>query len=111
MKSFEKPLATSARKSGLNVNLVMLLFVMAMIPDLEFWNRLAFLFVVVAFAFVVVQLHQRLIPNTVVYLTTPKSNIFGRALPTILSWSLALSSALAAAIIYGLLSGELPELW
>ena len=111
MKSFEKPLATSVRKFGLNVNGVMLLFVVALIPDLDFWGRIAFLAAVVLIAAVVVQMHKRLIPNTVIYLSPRKPGAMARALPTVLSWGLAFTSALVAAVIYGLINGEIPKPW
>ncbi|MGE6740669.1 hypothetical protein ACQKGC_10365 [Allorhizobium pseudoryzae] len=111
MKSFERPLATSARKFGLNVNGLMLLFVVALIPDLDFWRRIAFLAAVVIIAGAVVQLHKRLVPNTVIYLSPRKPGVLGRAMPSVLSWGLALSSALAAAIIYGFINGEIPKPW
>jgi len=111
MKSFEKPLATSVRKFGLNVNGLMLMFVVALIPDLEFWGRIAFLAAVLLIAAVVVQMHKRLIPNTAIYLSPRKPGAIAQAWPTALSWGLAFTSALVAAVAYGLIKGEIPTPW
>ncbi len=111
LRNFEKPLATSFRKYGLNVNGFMLLFVIALIPDLDFWRRVAFLVAVVVLVAVVAEMHKKFIPNTVIYLSPRKPGSLGRAMPTILSWALAFTSALVAALAYGLIKGEIPTPW
>jgi len=65
----------------------------------------------VLLAAVVAEMHKRFIPNTVIYLSPRKPGSLGRALPTISSWALAFTSALVAAVAYGLIKGEIPTPW
>ncbi len=106
----QKFLATSFRKFGLNVNGILLVLTMILLPDLSLSRRFILVAVVVAVASIVYQLHMKFIPNVLIHLSEQKPGPLQRALPQVLSWLIAASSALVAAIAYGLLKGELPPL-
>jgi hypothetical protein len=52
----------------------------------------------------------KFIPNVLIHLSEQKPGPLRRAIPQVLSWLIAASSALVAAIAYGLLKGELPPI-
>jgi hypothetical protein len=108
LRSHEKVFATTFRRHGLNINGVMLLVTLVLLPELPLWRRAIFLALVVAIAAVVAQLHSRFIPNALIYLTPRKPGFWERAAPQVVSWTIAASAALVGAIGYGLLKGWFP---
>jgi hypothetical protein len=73
-------------------------------------RRFILVAVVIGVAAIVYQLHVKFIPNVLIHLSEQKPESLQRAIPQLLSWLIAASSALVAAIAYGLLKGELPTL-
>jgi hypothetical protein len=108
LRSHEKVFATTFRRHGLNINGVMLLITLVLLPELPLWRRAVFLALVVAIAAVVAQLHSRFIPNALIYLTPQEPGFWERAAPQVVSWAIAASAALVGAIGYGLLRGWFP---
>jgi hypothetical protein len=113
LQRYSKPLATSFRKFGLNINTAILLVVLVLLPDLPLGRRVVFFLVAALCIFGIVQLHARFIPNVVIFLSAQEPNVVQRAWPQVASWLLALTSAVAASIAYGFLKGELspPDWW
>jgi hypothetical protein len=106
----QKILATSFRKFGLNINGILLVLTAILLPDLSLSRRFILVAVVVGVASLVYQLHVKFIPNVLIHLSEQKPGPLQRAIPQIVSWLIAATSALIAAIAYGLLKGELPPL-
>lgn len=105
----QNTLSTTFRKFGLNINGVLAVFALAAVPELSFWRLVIFLFVVAFVAWVVTKLHARFIPNALISLSARKLSWIDRVWPQIISWLLAVLSALVAAIAYGVLKGELSD--
>lgn len=110
LRSHQKTLVTSFRKYGLNINGALFLIALVLLPELPLARRFAFLIVLIVVLAIILRLHTRFIPNVAIYLSDPKPGFFAQAWPQILSWLIAASAALFAAIVYGLLSGQLPFL-
>jgi hypothetical protein len=101
LKRYESSLVTTYRKFGLNLNTVIFLAMLVVIPEIrELSARGIFVGSVFLLLLLLLWLHRRFIPNASIYLTEEKPNAFVRAWPTILSWLVAGSSSLAAAMIY-----------
>ncbi|MBL4713022.1 MAG: hypothetical protein JKY64_00505 [Alcanivorax sp.] len=106
LKPRQNFLVTTYRKYGLNLNVVIFFAMLIVIPDIEGWKSRA-LFVVVVFLLLnfLLIIHNKLIPNTAIYLEQAKPGLFKRAWPSVLSWVIAASSSLVAAYIFSILKG------
>lgn len=102
----QNSLVTTYRKYGLNLNALIFIAMLIVIPDIEKWQDRT-LFVVVVFALLgfLLLVHNKLIPNTAIYLEQSRPGVFKRAWPSILSWLIAASSSIVAAYLYSLLAG------
>ncbi|WP_091991931.1 hypothetical protein [Marinobacter gudaonensis] len=102
----QNSLVTTYRKYGLNLNAVIFIAMLIVIPDIEKWQDRT-LFVVVVFVLLsfLLFVHNKLIPNTAIYLEQSRPGVFKRAWPSILSWLIAASSSIVAAYLYSLLTG------
>jgi hypothetical protein len=107
LRSKEETLATSLRKFGLSFNIVLALAAIALIPELTPWRRFFFGAAVVVIAWAFTQIHERYIPNALIFFSDRPPGLVEGAWPTLLSWLIAATSGLAAAVVYGLLKGEL----
>jgi hypothetical protein len=104
---YQKRLATSARSVGLNINTLLALGALVLLPELPLGRRIVFLVVIALVIVAVAQAHARLIPNVLIYLSPKQPGPIQRAWPQVLSWIIAATSALAAAIAYGMLKSEI----
>ncbi len=105
---FRRALANQFRKFGLTVNVIILVGVLAAIPDLpKFWQRVAFGGAAFGVQAAIAYFHRRFVPNFVFFPAAQKSNWLGRFGPGFVSWIITLFGGVAAALIYGLLKGEL----
>lgn len=111
LKTKEKSFATSFRRFGVNINVVIFFVALALLPELPLLRRFVFMLLLVGVFASVVQLHAKYIPNVAIYLSDRTPGMFVRAWPQILSWVIAATSAFVAAVAYGLLSGQLPKLF
>lgn len=101
-------LVTQFRKFGLSVNVVVTGVALALLPGLPgFWQRFAFFAAVFVIQGVVQHLHRRYVPNFVLVATKRDSAGWSKFGPSAASWAMAVVGALIAAIIYGVLNGEL----
>jgi hypothetical protein len=107
LKRSEKTLSTTFRKFGLNLNGLMALIAILVIPELPLNRRIVFVVVVMFVSWVVIQIHSRFIPNFAIHLAPDDSSGLA-AWPQIVSWLVAVTSGFVAALAYGLLKGELP---
>lgn len=108
MAGYQRKLATQFRKFGLTVNLLITVAVLAALPGLPtFWQRLAFCGCGFAVQALVAQFHRRYVPNFLLLPAQKKPGWVGRLGPAAISWAITTLGAVVAAIIYGLLKGEL----
>lgn len=107
LRIHQKALSTTFRSFGLNINGLLALAALVALPELSIGRRVVFVLAVAIIAGLIVQAHKRLIPNAMIYLTPRRPSALERAWPQMLSWIIAVSSALVASIVYGLLKGEL----
>lgn len=104
LKPSQNFLVTTYRKYGLNLNIAIFFSMLIVIPDIEGWKSRA-LFVAVVFLLLnlLLFIHNKLIPNTAIYLEQARPGFIRRAWPSILSWVIAASSSLVAAYIFSIL--------
>lgn len=105
---FQRKLATQFRKFGLTVNIIITIIALAALPGLPtFWQRLLFAASVLGIQSLITYLHRKYVPNFILFPAQKKANLLGRLGPGFVSWGLTVIGAVAAALIYGLLNGEL----
>ena len=104
LKPKQNSLVTTYRKYGLNLNGAIFIAMLIAIPDIEGWKSRA-VFVISVFLLLnfLLFIHNKFIPNTAIYLEQAKPSFFKRAWPSILSWFIAVSSSVIAAIIFSIL--------
>jgi hypothetical protein len=108
ISGYQRKLATQFRKFGLTVNIGLQLFTLAALPGLNgFGRRLAFASAMIAVQTAITLMHQRYIPNFILFPASKKPTIIGRVGPGLLSWTITIFGAVIGAIVYGLLKGEL----
>lgn len=105
IKPNQNNLITSYRKHGLNFNGAIFLLMLITIPEFVNWvDRSIFVFTVLLLLIILLTIHNKFIPNSVVYLTQKTPGIFKRIWPSALSWFTAFSSSLIAAYVFHLLT-------
>jgi hypothetical protein len=110
LRLHQKTLSTTFRSFGLNIKGLLALGTLVALPELSIGKRIIFVAVVAIIAWLIVQAHTRFIPNVLVYLSPRLPNAIERAWPQLLSWLIAVTSALVASIAYGVLKGELSSI-
>lgn len=107
LRQRQKPLATTFRKFGLNINGLLAVGALLLLPELSLSRRVIFAVAVVLILATIAYLHSRFIPNVLIHAGTRTSTSFDRIWPQFLSWTITATAALVAAIVYGVLRGEL----
>lgn len=107
LRKHQKQLADKFRRSGVTFTLALIALALVFLPELTFWRRAVFFIAVLLIAWIFNRLHARFIPNALIYLSPRQPSVIQKALPQVLSWMIAATSALAAAAVYGLLKGEI----
>jgi hypothetical protein len=109
LRKYQSNLVTKYRKFGLNLNSVIFVAMLVLIPEIATLSARA-MFVGATFVLLLGLLwfHQRFIPNASIQLTEAKPNAFVRAWPTILSWVVAASASLIAALVFRWLTQNVP---
>jgi len=101
LRTYQSNLVTTYKRFGLNINSVIFLAMLVLIPEIEsLRDRVLFVVATVVLLGLLYQVHARFIPNTSVSLGEARANAFVRAWPTILSWLVAASASLVAALLY-----------
>jgi hypothetical protein len=108
---YQRTLSTTFRKFGLNINGLLFVITLILLPDLSIPRPVVFVSLMLFAAWIVVRLHSKYIPNASIYLSAMRPSWYERAWPQFLSWLIAASAAIFAAIVYGLLKGELSWNW
>ena len=103
----ENRLVSVYRRYGLTINTIIFLLMLIAAPDITPWTRRA-IFVGSIWATLVslVQIYNRLVPNTMVFTSPPKSWWLAEAWSEIVSWLATVASSLAAAWIFWFFMGK-----
>jgi hypothetical protein len=101
LRGFEKGLVTTYKKYGITLNEVIFLATLVLIPAIQsLWQRAVFVVVVVLLLHALVWVHHRFIPNAALYLSEKEPTLLQRTGPTIMSWLIAATASLAAALLF-----------
>lgn len=101
LRKNQSSLVTGYRKFGLNLNSLIFLAMLVLIPEIDtFWARVTFVGATIALLTLLLWAHSKFIPNASILLTGAKPNIFAKAWPTLLSWLVAASASLVAAMVF-----------
>jgi hypothetical protein len=104
LKPKQNHFVTTYKKYGLNLNGLIFFSMLVFIPEIvTVVNRAIFVLVVFLLLNVLLFVHAKIIPNTLIYMQENKPNFFHRVWPTLLSWLVAASSSVTAAYIFMLL--------
>lgn len=101
LKRHQSTLITTYKKFGLNLNQVIFVAMLVVMPSITTWPERA-LFAVAVFALLsgLLWLHARFIPNATVRMEVESPSILGRTWPTVLSWLVAATASLVAALVF-----------
>jgi hypothetical protein len=111
LKSHQKPLATTFRSFGLNINGLLAIATLVAMPELPLPRRSVFVTAMAIIGWSILKAHTRFIPNFIAYLVPHPPGLLERTWPQAISWLIAATSALIASIIYGILKGEYSPGW
>ncbi len=101
LRVYQRNLVTTYKRFGLNINSMIFLAMLVAIPEIASWqNRVVFVVATVILLGLLYWIHAKFIPNASVSLVEPRANAFVRAWPTILSWVVAVSASLVAALVF-----------
>ncbi|MBT3361450.1 MAG: hypothetical protein HN403_17645 [Rhodospirillales bacterium] len=107
MQRYEKSLVTNFRKFGLGLNQIIFAAMLVLIPEVEtITERAIFAFIVFGLLMGIVWAHQRFLPNVIVSFSVRKPGIIKRMWPVFLSWLIAATASLAAALAFYLLTKD-----
>lgn len=109
LRKYQSNLVTKYRKFGLNLNSVIFVAMLVLIPEIaKLSDRAMFVGATFILLLALLSFHKRFIPNASILLTEEKPNAFVRAWPTILSWIVAASASLIAALVFRWLTHNTP---
>lgn len=99
--SFTNKFVTNYKRYGLVLNSLIFFIMLILIPEINpIEKRAIFVGSVVFLLSLMVLVHKRFIPNTIIFLTDIKPSVWNRIWPSTLSWLISLTSALVASLIY-----------
>ena len=110
LKRYERLFTTTVRKIGFNITTLLVVGAVIMLPELSLTRRVVFAIFIWLLVWVVIRLHAKLVPNAILYLSGRKPTFVQKMRPQIISFLIALTSSVVAAVAYGLISGELKAL-
>ncbi len=109
IKKNESTLVTTYKKFGLNLNQFIFLAMLVAIPDIDsLANRGIFVASIFILLTAFLWIHSKFIPNAKINLTKTKASAFERVWPTLVSWIVAASASLAAALLFKWLASDSP---
>lgn len=107
MQPFERSLVTNYKKFGLTINQAILLTMLVLVPEIQdIIYRALFVGLVLLLLSTLGRIHARVIPNVSIHMGPRRPNWAARVWPSVLSWLIAATSALAAAYAFYRLTGE-----
>lgn len=104
LKEREQRLSTKIGKYGVNLNLLIALAALVVLPELPLLQRAGFAALVIVFLWLAANAQRAWIPNFVAELNEPTPSPLARAWLSILSWIISMTAGLAAAAAYGFLN-------
>lgn len=104
LRQFESRLSTAIGKYHLNVNLLIVVGALIAMPDLSLGKRAIFVFAVLGLLLVAQKLQANLIPNLIISAAEKPRGKFLQFGPSVLSWLISMTAAVAASIAYKSLS-------
>lgn len=99
----EQKLSTAIGKYRININQIVFLAALVLMPDLPLQERAIFFSAVIGLIFVADKITARLVSNFAIDLKRDRPNFWESIGPTALSWLVSVTSGVAASIVYGLL--------
>jgi hypothetical protein len=105
LSGYENSVITNYRKHGLNMNFVLFLIMLILMPSIAgILRRVIFVVTVMSLIRILFAIHSKVIPNTLVLIRAKPKGPLALAWPSILSWFLAVTSSVVAALIFWLLT-------
>lgn len=109
LREAEKTFVTTFKKFGLTLNTLIFIVMVVTMPSIPvLTDRVLFAAVILALMNGLYWLHQRFIPNAVVSVRSNQPSLLRRLSPTVLSWVVAASASVAAALVYRWLTSGAP---
>lgn len=106
LREGEKTLATTFKKFGLSINTLIFAAMVVTMPSIpSLLDRALFAAVIFGLLNALLLLHQKYIPNAIVAVRSEQISVLRRVSPTIVSWLVAASASVAAAVVYKWLAG------
>ena len=109
LRQNQRTLVTTYKRFGLNLNSVIFLITIVLLPSVSSLRERA---IFVGGVFVILQgllaIHSQLVPNASIRLGDAEPGLFERLWPTVLSWLIGVTSSLAAALLYYWLVEQTP---
>lgn len=100
-KNHERSLVTTYKRYGLGLNQVMFLIIMVLLPEIDgIWRRALFVGIGLSLLTVLYTIHSHMIPSASIHFGASKGSWLSRIWPTVGSWLLAATAALAAMIAF-----------
>jgi hypothetical protein len=98
---YKSGLVTTYKRFGLNLNSVVFFLVLVLAPEIKsMWDRFLFVSASALLLGGLYWVHSRFIPNASISLAQPRATAFARAYPTMISWLVAVTASLVAALIF-----------
>jgi len=98
---FTNKLITNYKRYGLTLNSLIFFIMLILIPEINpITKRTIFVLSIIVLLSILVLVHRRFLPNTIIFLADIKPSFWRRIWPSILSWFISLTSTLVASLIY-----------
>lgn len=105
LKGKQNSIATTYRKYGLNLNGLIFVVMLIVLPEIVKWKERAIFVVAVFFLLIfLLYIHNKFIPNTAIYLQQSKPSFLKRTWPSIFSWVATVFGSVIAAILFYVLT-------
>jgi hypothetical protein len=106
IRPFERVYTTNFKKVGFGINQLLLVGAIVFLPSLgSLRDRAILMFGVLALTFSVNWLHGRYLPYAAIYLSQKPNGMFARVAPSVMSWIIAATASLVAALLAAYLQG------
>jgi len=110
LRRHDSAVLTTYRKFGLNLNSLIYIAMLVVVPSIaSLRNRALFAGGVVLLLAILLALHARLIPNTVIILGDVRPTLWSRTWPKILAWIITVSATVAGGTILYWLTKGMPK--
>lgn len=103
LRTREQKLSTAIGRYRININQIVFLGALVVMPELPLQERAIFFASVIALIFVADKITARLVSNLAIDLKRDRPNFWESIGPTALSWLVSVTSGVAASVVYGLL--------